>query len=61
MLTKLILKTQQILKSEKHNVLTEEINKIVLSSNDKRMQTIDSIETFEYGTSKDLVSEKRRD
>ena len=46
MLTKLILKTQQIFKSEKHNVLTEEINKIVLSSNDKRMQTIDSIETF---------------
>ena len=61
MLIKLILKTQQIFKSEKHNVLTEEINKIVLSLNDKRMQTIDSIETFEYGTSKDLASEKRRD
>ena len=61
MLIKLILKTQQIFKSEKHNVLTEEINKIVLSSNDKRMQSIDSIEPFEYGTSKDLVSEKRRD
>ena len=35
---KLILKTQQRFKSERHNVYTEEINKIVLSSNDnKRM------------------------
>ena len=31
----------------------------VLSSNDdKRMQSIESIETYEYGTSKDIVSEK---
>ena len=53
------LKTQQRFKSEKHNVFTEEINKIVLSSNDdKRMQSIDSIETYAYGTSKDLKSEK---
>ena len=44
--------------SEKHDVFTEEINKIALSSNDKRMQTIDSIETYAYGTSKDLVCEK---
>ena len=35
---KLILKTQQRFKSERHNVFTEEINKIALSSNDdKRM------------------------
>ena len=59
---KSILKTQQRFKSERHNVFTEEINKIALSSNnDKRMQSIDSIETYAYGTSKDLVSEKRRD
>ena len=31
---KLILKTQQRFKSERHNVFTEEINKIVLSSDD---------------------------
>ena len=38
---------------------TEEINKIVLSSNDnKRMQLIDSIETYAHGTSKYLVNEK---
>ena len=54
-----ILRTQQIFQSEKHDVFTEEINKIALSSNDnKRMQTIDSIETYAYGTSKDLVCEK---
>ena len=56
---KSILKTQQRFKSERHNLFNEEINKIALSSNyDKRMQSIDSIETYAYGTSKDLVSEK---
>ena len=56
---KLILKTQQRFKGGRHNDFTEEINKITLSSNDdKRMQSIDSIETYVYGTSKDLVSEK---
>ena len=41
------------------NVFTEEITKILLSSNDdKRKQSIDSIETYAYGTSKDLLSEK---
>ena len=56
---KSILKTQQRFKSEQRNVFTEEGNKIVLSSNDnKRIQSIDSTETYAYGTSKDLVSEK---
>ena len=56
---KSILKIQQMFKSEKHNVFTEEINKIALSSNDdKRMQSIDSLETYAYGTSNDLVSDK---
>ena len=51
------MKTQQIFKGEKPDVFTEEINKIPLSSNDdKRMQSIDSIETYQYETSKDLVS-----
>ena len=41
------------------NVFTEEINKIALSSNDdKRKESIDQIETYAYGASKDLVSEK---
>ena len=56
---KSISKTQQRFKSERHNVFTEEINKIAFSSNDdKRMQSIDSIETYTYGTNKDLVSKK---
>ena len=56
---KIISKKKQRFKSERHNVFTEEINKIALSTNDdKRMQSIDSIETYAYGTSKDLVSEK---
>ena len=43
-----------------HKVFTEKINKISLSSNDdKRMRSIHSIETYAYGTSKDLVSKKQ--
>ena len=58
---KLILKTRQRFKNERQNVFTEEINNIVLSSNDdKGMQSIDFIETYAYETSKDLVSEKKR-
>ena len=57
--SKSILKIQQRLKSERHNIFSEKINKTVLSSNDdKRMQLIDSIETYAYRTSGDIVSEK---
>ena len=56
-----MLKTQQRFKSEKHNVFTEEISKIALSSNYyKRMQSTDLIEMYAYGTRKVLVSEKKR-
>ena len=56
---KLILKTRQRFKSESHNIFTEEINKIDLSSSDdERMQSIDSIKIYAYGTSKGLVNEK---
>ena len=42
-----------------HNIFTEEINTTALISNDdKRMQSIDLIETQTYGTCKNLVSEK---
>ena len=55
---KLTLKTQQRFKSERHDVLTEETNRIALiSNNNKIMQLIDLIEKYAYGTSKDLVSE----
>ena len=47
-----VLKSQQIFKSERHDVYTEEINKIALISNDdKRFQTFDRITSYPYGTS----------
>ena len=56
---KLILKIQQRFRSGKRNVFPEEIDKVALSSNDdKRIQLIDSIEVYAYGTSKDLVKKK---
>ena len=55
----MILQTQQIFESESHNVFTEEVDMFALNSNDdKRMQSIDSLETYANGTRKDLVSEK---
>ena len=54
-----MLKTQQRSKSERHNIFTEEVNKIALSANDdKRIQSIDSVETYAYRTSKDLICKK---
>ena len=55
----MILKFQQIFRSEKYNVFAEKGNKIVLSANDdKRVQSINSIGTYAYGPSKDLVCKK---
>ena len=55
---KIILKSKQIFKSDHHNVYTEEINKIALSSNDnKRLQTSDRIKTYPYGTNAFKVCE----
>ena len=48
---KVVLKPQQRFKSEKHDVYTENVNKIALSSNDdKRLSTFDKITTYPYGT-----------
>ena len=56
---KLILNTQQIFKSERLNVFTEEVNKIALGlNNNKRIQSVDSIETYAHGMSKDLICKK---
>ena len=53
------MKKQQIFKSERHNVLTEETNKITLSWNDdRRMQLTDSIEAYAHGMNKNLVFKK---
>ena len=58
---KIILKAQQRFKSETHNVFPEVINKIALSSNDdKIMQSIDLIDTYADGMSKDLICTKEK-
>ena len=53
----IILKSQQRFKSERHDVYTEEINKITLSSNDdKRLQKFKRMTSYPYGTSASKVS-----
>ena len=48
----IILKSQQRFKSERHDLYTEEINKIALSSNDdKRLKTFNRITSYHYKTS----------
>ena len=48
---KIVLQWQQRFKSDHHNVYTEQMNKIVLSSkDDKRLQTFDKIKMYPYRT-----------
>ena len=47
---KVLLKSQQRFKSKKHDVYTEDINKIALSNNDdKRIVSSDKITSYPYG------------
>ena len=53
-----VYKSQQRFRSYNHDVYTEEVNKIALSTNDdKRLQTYDKIETYPYGTNTFKVCE----
>ena len=53
-----ILKSHQRFKSDHHKVLTEEVNKIALKSDDgKRLLLCDEIETYPYGTNAFKVCE----
>ena len=54
---KTILKSQLRFKSDHHNVYTEEISKIALSSNDKRLQKFDRGTTYPYQTNAFKVCE----
>ena len=55
---KTIAKSQLRFKSDPHNVYTEEINKIAISSNDdNRLQTFDGITTYPIGTNAFKVCE----
>ena len=52
---KLILKLQERFRSEK------QVNKVELSANDgKRIQSIDSIETYTYETNKEMIHRNKR-
>ena len=49
---KAVLNSQQRIESEGHDVYTEQVNKIALSSNDdKRLQNFDGITSYPYATS----------
>ena len=49
---KTILKSQEIFKSEVHDVFTQKVKKKALANNDdKRLQTYDGITTYPYGAS----------
>ena len=53
-----VYRSQQRFKSYNHDVYTEEVNKIALSSNDdKRLQTFGRITTHPYGTNAFKVCE----
>ena len=55
---KIILKSQQRFKSYNHDVYTEEVDKIALSSDDgKRLQTFDRVTTYPYETNTFKVCE----
>ena len=58
---KLISKSQQIFRSKKHHVFTEEVKRLhwVLTMK-KRTWPIDSTETYAYGTNKDLAYNKNK-
>ena len=52
----IIQKLKQRFKSDYHNVYTEQINKIALSSNDdNRLQMFDKITTYLYGTNAFII------
>ena len=54
--SKTIIKSQQRFRSDHHNVHTEEVNEIPLSSNDdKRIQTSDRITTYPYGINESQI------
>ena len=56
---KTVYRSQERFKSYYHDVHTEEVNKIALSSNDdEKLQTFDRITTYPYGTSEMMIINK---
>ena len=60
---KTIYRSQERFKSYYHNMYTEEVHKIALSSNDdKRLRTFDRITKYPYGTNeyyKTIINRKK--
>ena len=55
---KTVYRSQERFRSYYHDVYTEEVNKIALSSNDdKRLQTSDKIKTYPYGTDETMIKQ----
>ena len=55
-----ILRSQQRFKSDHHEVYTDKVNKIALSSNNNmRLQTFDRVATYPYGTNAFKVYESK--
>ena len=53
---KILLKSQQIFISKKHDVYTKNVNKIALSNDDdKRIVSSDKITTYSYGYKGEIV------
>ena len=53
---KTVFRSQERFKSYYHDVYTEEVNNIAVSSNDdKRLQISDKITTYPYGTSEMMM------
>ena len=56
---KTVYRSQESFKSYYHDVYTEEVNNIALSSNDdKRWKTSDKMTTYPYGTSEMMMINK---
>ena len=56
---KTVYRSQESFKSYYHDVYTEEVNNIALSSNDdKRWKTSDKMTTYSYGTSEMMMINK---
>ena len=55
-----MLKSQQRFRSKKHNLFAKEVNKITLNaSDDKILQSMDSIETYAHGTNRNNTQKRR--
>ena len=58
---KIILKSKQRFRSEKHDIFSKQVNKILLRANDNQtIQSIDSTEMYAYRTSKDLICKEEK-